>query len=150
MHFTIETKPDIEKLQMISERFKDSEKDKTITKQDLKTMHELEEAGYADKILSPDEKKFRNKYIQEEMSLQFLVDDGEISEDDKEYADRIHKLLNKDAKAKVSDIEKNHTMKTMMNGGFNDFVQAVLQQLAGFEEFGKYFVSETYLEERDQ
>jgi len=97
-----------------------------MTSEELKLMHELESKNYIEDNIGKDEAEFRKKFLDEQLSLQFLVDDGNISENDEEYGDRMIKLLSNDHDSKVKELKQNMTnqllTKTMSNGGRNDFV----------------------------
>ena len=121
-----------------------------MTSEELKLMHELESKNYIEDNIGKDEAEFRKKFLDEQLSLQFLVDDGNISENDEEYGDRMIKLLSNDHDSKVKELKQNMTnqllTKTMSNGGRNDFVQAVLQCFVSIDKLGEYFITNAFLD----
>ena len=86
-----------------------------LTVEELKTITDQESKNYIDSTLGEEESKFRSDYLEEQLSLQFLVEEGNCDfSDSDDYGDQIAKLVEQGNEEQKTDFKH---IKIMKKGG---------------------------------
>ena len=106
---------------------------------ELQEAIELERKGYSKPDMTQDELREEKRWIAQQYSLDFMIDDADIQEDH-EIQEIIRSEITKTKEQKIQDLSNLDGNLELLCGTSNGFISAVFHLLSYNEEFAKFFI----------